>query len=264
MKKIMKHIFLLCLVYFSFFYTDKVIEMINKKDPLMMKIINLKSEYDIQPVNAIMKDDTIIPGVKGREIDITKSYDNMKIGGIFREDALIFNDLYPSSSLYKNKKKYIIKGSTTKKEVSLIYIFNSNNIDKIIELENITLFINHSDLNIKNIKKLKEKEIYTYGNKGIYSNEILINDNSLINNLSNNKSKYCLLKEKDNNTLNLCNENNMYTIIPNIIGGYYEVQKNLSNGSIILLNNINDIDNITRYIYSKGYNIVGLNVLISE
>lgn len=263
MKKIIHNIFVVLLICFSFFYTDKVINMINKKDPLMTEIINYKEEYNILPINAYIDGDTIVPGLIGTEIDVEKSYQNMKLGGIFREESLIFKDLYPQSSISSNKNKYIIKGNNNKKEVSIITVLN-NNIDKIKPIEDITVFINHKDLTTSNIKLLKEKEIYPYGNNGIYNNETLVSDSSLINRLSNNKSLYCLTKEKNINTLNTCNKNNMYTVIPTIIGDYYNIKKELSNGSIILLDNLNNIDIIIKYIKSKGYNIVPLSILLSE
>lgn len=263
MKKIIEGLSLLFLICFSFFYTDKVINMINKKDPLMLEIVSAKSSYDVLPVNAILEDDTVMPGIKGREIDTLKSYENMKMGGIFREEALVFKDLYPSSSLKDNKDKYIVKGNSSKKEVAILTILN-NNIDKIKEIDNITVFINHKDLTIPNINYLKEKEIYTYGNNGTYNREILTSDNTLINRLSNNKSNYCLVNDKDDEVLSICKDSDMYTIIPNITGGYYNIKNNLSNGSIILLDSMNDINVIIKYIMSKGYNIVTLSKLLSE
>jgi len=263
-KKITKYIFLLFLTCFSFFYTDKVINLINQKDPLMSELIKMKPTYDILPVNSVIENDTIIPGIKGRELNIEKSYNNMKTGGIFREDILVFNYILPSVSLKENKDKYIIKGNNQKKEVAILTILNKNNIDKIKEIDTITIFINHKDLTIDTINKLQNKEIYSYGNNGIYTKETITNDNHIINTLSNNKSKYCFTKEKNKNTLNVCHENNMNTIIPTIIGDYYKIKNNLSNGSIILLNNLNDIDIIMRYIKSKGYNIVTLEKLLSE
>lgn len=264
MKKIISMLSLLCLICFSFFYTDKVINMINKKDPLMIEISSVKSNYEVLPINAFIEDDTIIPGIIGKEVDINKSYENMKIGGIFREDALVFKDILPSSSLNNNKDKYIIKGNGNKKEVSIIIIFNDNYVDVINQIDNVTVFVNHKDLSIENIRKIKEKEVYTYGNKGEYNSEIIISDNALINRLSNNKSLYCLVSSKNSGVLNTCKDNDMYVVLPNITGGYYEVKNNLSNGSIILLDKINDIDNVIRYINSKGYNIVSLSKLLSE
>lgn len=264
MKKLRTFFSLLFLICFSFFYTDKVISVINKNDPLMKKIVDVKSEYKILPVNAILEDNTIIPGLIGKEIDIDRSYENMKYGGVFREDALIYKTLYPINSLKDNIDKYIIKGNNVEKKVAIIYIFNNNYINEIKLVDNITLFINHKDLTIFNINYLNDKEIYTYGNNGLYSNEQLSSDNTLISRLSNNKSIYCLTKEKNDKTLEICRDNGMYTIIPNIIGGYYNIKENISNGSIILLDNLNDIDVLIKYINSRGFNIVGLQELLDE
>ena len=43
-----------------------------------------------------------------------------------------------------------------------------------------------------------------------------------------------------------------------------DVKNNISNGSIILLNNINNLDIIIKYIKSKGYDIVPLEELLTE
>lgn len=254
---------LFVLVLFSFFYTDKVMNLINKNDPLMNKINLLKDKYEILPVNAILEDNTIIPGVKGKIVDLDKSYDNMKVSGIFREDYLIYNELLPSELLSNNMDKYIIKGNSSNNKISLLVLGDSNNIDK-INKDNITIFLNHKDISINNIKKLSKNSIYTYGNNGIYSDEILSNDNTIINRISNNKSIYCLSKDKNSDTLTVCNKNNMYVVIPNIIGDYADVKNNISNGSIILLNNINNLDIIIKYIKSKGYDIVSLEELLTE
>lgn len=264
MKKIIKNFLILSLVLFSFFYTDKVMTMIDNKNPLMQEINDLKSTYEVLPVSTIIDGDTIIPGLKGREIDVQKSYENMKIGGIFREDALIFKDLYPEDTLKDNINKYIIKGNPNKKEISLLLILNTNNISKIKEIENVTIFLNHKDITSSNITNLKGHEIYSYGQNGKYEFEELVSDNSLINRLTDNKLLYCLAKEKNKETLKICNDNKMHVIIPNIIGGYYSIQNNLSNGSIILLDSINDIDMIIKYIKGKGYSIVPLSTLLKE
>lgn len=261
--KIIRIILVLLLVCFSFYYTDKVMNLLNNKDPLMIKINNIKEDYEILPVNALIEEDTIIPGKKGLEIDIDKSYENMKLGGIFREESLIYKDVIPSSSINNNKDKYIIKGSN-KKEVSILIIYNDRDYNKIKDNNNITIYLNHKDINTNNINKLKDKEIYTYGNNGIYNNSILENDNTLINRLSNNKSKYCLLKEKNIEYLNICNKNNMMVVIPNIQGNYLDIKNNLSNGSIILLEDITNIEIITKYIISRGYKITPLSKILEE
>jgi len=263
-RKIIRGTLLLFMICFSFFYTEKIMDMINKKDPLMEEISNIRYNYEVLPINAYIEEDTIIPGIVGKEIDINESYEKMKLSGIFREEALVFKDILPSSSLSDNINKYIVKGNSNKKEVAIIVIFNNNYVNEINKINNITVFFNHKDLNTENIKKLIDKEIYSYGNNGVYTSEILLSDNSLINRMSNNKSFYCLVKNKNHEVLDICNNNNMYVVFPNIIGGYYEVKNNLSNGSVILLDRFNDVDNVIRYINSKGYNIVPLGELISE
>ena len=263
MKNIIKTISLLSLVCFSFFYTDKVINIINKKDPLMIKIETIKEKYEVKPVNAVLNEDTIVPGISGKEIDVLKSYEEMKLSGIFREELLVYKSLYPSSLLSSNKDKYIIKGNNDKNKVALLLILNIKDIEKITN-NNLTLFLNHKDINIENINKLKTNEIYTYGNNGIYTKESLTSDNSIINRISNNTSKYCLSKEKNKSLLEVCSQNNMYTILPNIIGDYEDIKKEITNGSIILLNSPNNLNIIIKYINSKGYQITPLSNLLKE
>lgn len=230
----------------------------------MMEISSIKDEYEVMPVNAIIEDNTIVPGLKGRKIDLDKSYDEMRVGGVFREDALVYKDIYPSNTLSNNKDKYIIKGNNNKNKVALLYVLNSNEFEALINLDNITLFISHNYLTINNINRLKNKEIYTYGNNGIYTDKVLTIDNAIIERASKNKSIYCLAKEKNKDILEICNKKNMYVVLPNIIGNYMEIKNNLSNGSIILLNNLNNIQVITKYINSKGYEMVALSELLEE
>lgn len=237
--------------------------LLNSKDPLMVKLNDIKKDYEVLPVNAIIDNDTIVPGKKGLEVDIDKSYEEMKLGGIFREESLIYKDILPSSSISNNKDKYIVKGNSTN-EVSLIVIYNSLTKHNITNISNITIYLNHKDITNTNIKKLKKQELYTYGNNGVYTKEILDNDNIIINKLSNNKSKYCLLKEKNSTYLSICNNNNMLVVIPSIIGGYNNIKNNLTGGSIILLEDTSNIDIIIKYINSKGYTIVPLSKLLTE
>ena len=154
MKKVIEGFSLLFLTCFSFYYTDKVINMVNKNDPLMIEIISVKDDYEVLPVNGILNGNTVIPGINGREVDVNKSYNNMKTSGVFREEALVFKNLYPSSSLKDNQDKYIVSGNSTKKEVAILIILNSAYMDKISKIDNVTVFINHSDLTITNINIL--------------------------------------------------------------------------------------------------------------
>lgn len=125
--------------------------LLNSKDPLMVKLNDIKKDYEVLPVNAIIDNDTIVPGKKGLEVDIDKSYEEMKLGGIFRKESLIYKDILPSSSISNNKDKYIVKGNSNN-EVSLIVIYNPLTKQNITNISNITIYLNHKDITNTNIK----------------------------------------------------------------------------------------------------------------
>lgn len=274
MKKLFKIFGIITLMCFSFFYTDRVMDVIADNDPLKNEIINLSNNYKLSNNEAIVTDDTIIPGSNGREVNIDKSYKKMRTGNVFNDKLLVFNVLYPEYRLKDNIDKYIINGNVNKKEVSILFIINNdNNLDKIINILNnkntkANLFIEYNYLfnNISKIKKYNSNNIYSYSNKYVY--DTLVISNNIINRISNNKANYCLTKIKDKDNLNTCSYSNMFTIIPSIIGNYNDIKNKLSNGSIILLdtniNSVNELSYIIDFINGKGYSIVGLDELLNE
>ncbi len=270
--KIIKIIGLFCLFCISFFYTEKIINVTLNQDEIMIKIKEYKDTYNKNPINAIIEEDTITPGIVGKYIDEEASYKNMKKIGYFEPTLLEYKNIYPEISIYNNYNKYIINGNTTNKYISLIYIINNNNtIDNIIDTitkDNIklTFFVDSSYLNnnINILDKLKNNEIYNYGNNGIYTKDNLIISNNIINNKSNNKSIYCLFINKSESSINSCANNKMLSILVNKDDNYYTIKNNLSNGKIFLINNSKELSNIAKYITSKGYNIVPLSNIITE
>lgn len=274
MKKLFKIFGIITLMCFSFFYTDRVMDVIADNDPLKNEIINLSNNYKLSNNEAIVTDDTIIPGSNGREVNIDKSYKKMRTGNVFNDKLLVFNVLYPEYRLKDNIDKYIINGNVNKKEVSILFIINNdNNLDKIINILNnkntkANLFIEYNYLfnNISKIKKYNSNNIYSYSNKYVY--DTLVISNNIINRISNNKANYCLTKIKDKDNLNTCSYSNMFAIIPSIIGNYNDIKNKLSNGSIILLdtniNSVNELSYIIDFINGKGYSIVGLDELLNE
>ena len=267
--KIIKIIGLFCLFTFTFFCTEKVINVSIEQDEIMIKI----KEYEntnINPTNAIIKDNTIIPGNIGKYIDTDTSYKKMKQLGYFEPSLLIYKNIYPEISIYNNYNKYIIKGNTKNKSISLIYIFNNNTIENILTIKEkynikINIFIdsNYLNNNIPIIDKIKNNEIYNYGSNGIYTKDNLIIANNIINNKSNNKSIYCLFKEENNNSLNNCANTKMLSLLVNT-SNFYNIKNNLDNGNIFLIDNTQELPKTIEYIISKGYNIVPLSELIIE
>ena len=279
MKNITKMIGLLTLIAFSFFYSDKVISVIKEQDPIMIELENIKEEYYTPATDAVIEDDTIIPGLYGKQINIDKSYSNMKTIGKFTTSAIEYENIIPNITVAKNKDKYIIAGNPSKQMVSLVFILNSDNyfnkLETIIENKNIEVnyFLDYNYLvkNSTKIKNINNNEIYSYGSNGEYTPDNLLFSNNLINRITNNNTIYCLTKTKNKKVLSLCSSYDLYTVIPSIkvIGDpYSDVKNNLKSGSIILLNidnkTLNQLEIIIDYIQGKGLTISPLSKLLNE
>lgn len=274
MKTILKSFGLITLICFSFFYTDKVMTVVSEQDPLKMQISELSDSYKINPNQAIVTNDTIIPGTNGRVVNIDKSYKKMRKNNVFNNNLLIYDTTYPEYTLTNNLDKYIIRGNINKKEVSIVFIIkNNNNLSKIINIldnkkvtSNLFIDYNYLNNNINNIKEYTNHNIYSYQEQ--YSHESLIISNNIIERISNNKPIYCLTKEKNKNNLNICAYNNMNTIIPGLSGKLNEIKTNIENGNIILFDTnisvVEELSYIIDFIKGKGYNIVGLDKLLNE
>jgi len=276
--KLIKLLGLICLICFTFFYTEKIITVSINQDEIMIQLKENQSQYQIEPTNAIINNNTIIPGKTGKNINLESSYKEMKKIGYYEQSLIKYDTIYPEISIYNNYNKYIINGNPYQKNISLIYIINNNNtIDDILNIlkqkkTTINFFIDSSFLNnnISIIDKIKQHEIYNYGNNGTYTKDNLIITNNIINNKSNNNSIFCLfIKEESNSQNNNDSQNNcgnikMLSIIPSITGNYTNIKNNLQNGSIILINNTQELSSIIDYIKQKGYIISPLSTTISE
>lgn len=279
MKNIIKLLGLIVLITFSFFYTDKVINVIREEDTIMIELQNKKDLYKIDAINANISDNTIIPGLNGRVVNIDKSYKQLKQVGTFNKNSLVYDNITPSVSITNNKDKYIVKGNSIKQMVSIIFILENNNyLDSINQIslnKDITFnfFVDYNYLieNTTTIKELANNEFYTYGSNGKYTPDNLLFSNNLISRISNNSAIYCLNEKKDNTMLELCNKNDLYTITPTLVikdNAYNKIKNNLESGSIILLkmtkDNVNNLELIIDYIKGKGMKIEGLSKLLTE
>ena len=272
MKNILKSIGLSALIVFSFFYTDKVMNVVNNQDEIMIKLKSIEDNYKIEAIDATISDDTIVPGINGRVLDVEKTYKYLKQVGVVDESLFKYKVVSPKVSLSNNIDKYITKANPKKDSVAILITLNSKtNLNKVLSVANskkakINFFIEYNYLmeNIAILNELKEHEVYSYIP---YSPDTLIISNNIIKNKMHNEPIYCLTSTKDIKVLNICSSSNMYTILPNIVGGYTEIKSSLENGSIILLSNdkiTNELDISINYIKNKGYNISGLSSHISE
>ena len=126
MKKTFQIIGLISLTCFSFFITEQTALVVNNMDEIMVEIKSNKDNYKSNYIDAKISDDTIIPGINGKTVNVNKSYKNMKTNGYYSDKLFIYDYTKPKVSLEDNINKYIIKGNSSKRMVSLIFILKND------------------------------------------------------------------------------------------------------------------------------------------
>ena len=271
----MKKLLIILLLLFSFFYTNKSISIIRNQDPLMKEIINNKSKFEIKSVNAIIKNNTIIPGKKGKEVDLEKTYTKMKQYGTYNEALTVFKETKPTISIEDNYDKLITSGNKDNKNTSFIFkVEKDTNINKLLSILNyhniqVTFFIDGLYIENNDLNNLSNHQIELLSYNNAIDEITFTSALSYLSYKTNKTPKYCL--EDDNNIINLCKKINLHTIKPTLIikkDPYKEIKNNLKNSSIILIPINNYIyDNLSTsilYIKSKGYNFLTLSDLLNE
>ena len=277
MKRLFEIIGLLSLACFSFFITEKTTSVFENVDNIMLQIKENSTNFNIEPIDAIIENDTIIPGIYGRVVNIKKRYKKMKKYGNYNPDMYVYNYIKPNISLNDNIDKYIINGNKKNRYISLIFKVNDkvDSILKIINKYNIktTFFINSNwfeDNNDLVIELINSGHIIgNLSNNLDYSDSAFIWMDTIIKSLTNQKQGYCYYTDNINN-IEYCVKYKNYTIKPieitnNLLS---EVKNNLKNGAILAfdINNklLKELDSIINYINSKGYEIVNIDKLLKE
>jgi len=273
LKKLFQMLGLISLTCFSFFMTEKTALVVSDMDQIMIEIKANYNNYHTDSIDAIVDGNTIIPGISSKEVNINKSYKNMKQSGYYSDKLYIYDYTKPKISLSDNIDKYIIKGNPNKRMVSLIFKVDSNdNIDDILNIVNnyninVTFFI---DTNwFTNNNELIGKLINDGHNIGIlmddYSNSNFEWMDMVIKKINNQRNSFCYSKEDNESNLEACIQKHNYTIRPVEISEktpLVDIKKNLNAGSILSLN-INsqvrkELSTIIIFIKSKGFNIDNL------
>ena len=246
----------------------------------MKEIIKVSNQYEVFAVDATLINNSIIPGINGTKLDIDASYSSMKRFGEFNSSLLKFSEVEPTISINNSYDKYIISGNKSKHEVALLFKINntsyieeiltiliSNNVEATFFLDLDTIV---SSPDILMLLSKGKQNIELLGKNGYKIAEVLLAIRTL-RKFNKNNARFCYLEQENNDVLNICNRQKLYTVIPNIITDNYpysDVKYNLSNGSIIKLdNNINTVRElryIVRYIKQKGYHIKSLNDMLKE
>ena len=250
---IKKIILTILILIFSFYYTNKVSEYIKSKDPIMIKIKKEKDNYENKPINAIIENDTIIPGKKGKIVNVNKSYEKMKKLKSYSDSLYVYKFKNPKISINNKYDKLVIKGNSYNKNISLLL--------KIKNIDLLNIIIKYPELNII----LDNYIINNYYNNLLnIKNNIIVLENNNISDIVN----YCYTLD---NFKKLCSDYNIYTILPTFIDNdiYYNSYQILENGKIFAYNIINEKD-LEKFLLllsgfkNLGYNIVSIDKLIEE
>ena len=280
-KKVIQVISVTLLMLFSFFYTNKSIELIRENDPIMKQIKETNTKYKVDPVNATIIGNKIIPGKSGKEIDYQKTYAKMKKYGTYNETLTVLKEIEPAVSVDDYYDKYIVQGNTERKNVSLVFktdtISNLLSILNILNQKNIpaTFFVdgllleNNTSLFETMTQNNHELEILSYDNKydEIYFDSAL----NYLSYITKREGKYCYAEYDQKEVIELCSKLKLHTIIPTVkttTMPYKEIKDKLYNSAIIYLplSTITEeqLPAIIDYIKQKGYTFLSLEELLSE
>ena len=279
MKKILQIIGIISLTCFSFFVTEKTALVVSELDNIMMEIKENKDKYKSDYVDAYIENDTIIPGIKGRTVNINKSYKSMKTNGYFSDKLFVYDYTKPNISVEDNKDKYIIKGNPQKRMVSLLFVVRGmDDISDILNIVynysiNVTFFVDYSWYENNNGLV---KNIINKGNTvSIYMDDYIDSDfewlDMVIKKINKQGINFCYIKDDRKESLNACSARGNYTIRPIIISDktpLVDIKNKLESGSIFSLT-INselkkELSTIIIYIKSKGYKLASLQEHILE
>ena len=259
MRKIFEYIGLLSLMCFSFFITEKTSTIAKNTDEIMITIKEEHHNYETEAINAIVNNDTIIPGVCAKKVDVDNSYNKMINIGMYDDTYYTYTYEHPSISLINNYDKYVTSGN---KMFNNSYIFISLD-ESIKDLLNEYEFKNYNFIVTSTFYKDNSKLI----NMLLKDNSILISNSnykdykqinkSYLSKMHNNIACYNGLMDEE--YINNCSSNKSISIKPiETINDNYllNIKKNLSNGVFLKLELnkelINSIKIIEDYIKEKG------------
>ena len=273
MKKIFEYLGLLSLICFSFFLTEQTALVVKEVDDIMIQIKSEMEKYAIEGIDAKIEGNTIIPGLVSKEVNVDKSYNNMKEKGLYDSSFYVYDEIKPSISIDNNYNKYIISGNSKKNMVSLVFLVENKNIK---DIQNI----------IGQIPVTYVIENYNFDNQ-IGNLQIVNNlDNSIAIKIDNNQNfnlivqklksigidnYYCYNLNYNDNFLESCKIKKKHTVVSKQLINSQplkNVKKELKAGQIFTFTItdelINELPNIISYIESRGYTIANLEDHLSE
>ena len=275
MKKVLYRFIVLLFLVFSFYYTNKIIDFLKEKDPIMKSIRKTSNKYKIDSIDALIVGNNIIPGKVGKEIDYKKSFSKMKQYGTYNEALTVFKEVKPVVSIDNNYDKYIISGNKDKRSISLVFkVYKDTDINRLLKIldeykVSANFFVDGAFLehNILLLKSMKNHELNILSYNNSYDKSLFETSVSYLENIIEKDVNYCLGED----SLKLCSKLKLHTIKPSINiknNLYREVKNNIDNSMIINIDinsyNLKELSSTIDYIRGKGYKIVLLSELLRE
>ena len=135
MKRFFEILGFLSLVCFSFFYTEKTIDVVKEVDDIMITLKEQAPKYQVKAENAKIDGKFMTPGISGKIVNLQKSYEEMKHYGKFHPNLLVYDKVSPEISIKNRYDKYIQTGNPKKRQVSFLFIVDEKgNSSPIIEI----------------------------------------------------------------------------------------------------------------------------------
>lgn len=281
MKNFLSLLGLITLFIFSFFYTEQTIMVVKDMDDTMIELKQKSVTYNTKAISAKVTDDTLIPGIAGKTVDINKSYVKIKEYGRFDPNLLVYKKELPQTTISNSYNKFVISGNPDKRMVSLIFLVHEqDNPDKVIDILNdkevkSTFFVDGNWLE-KHVEKLDYliSSGHTVGNlsyNGNYQDSSFVWIDTIITKIGKQDKSYCYSENKDKKVIDICKLYKDTTITPNIVienEGLSTLKKELTAGSLIAIE-INDqtekeLPMYINYIKSKGYKLDNLKNHLEE
>mgnify|MGYP000292539341 FL=1 len=281
MKRFFEILGFLSLVCFSFFYTEKTIDVVKEVDDIMITLKEQAPKYQVKAENAKIDGKFMTPGISGKIVNLQKSYEEMKHYGKFHPNLLVYDKVSPEISIKNRYDKYIQTGNPKKRQVSFLFVVdekgNPSPIIEILKEKKVTgtFFIDGSWLekNQNELVSLIEGK-FTVGNysyRGNYGHESFVWIDTIIKRVGGQKQSYCLVEKENKKALSTCKLQKDYTIYPNIImkeNPYSELTEQVESGSIVLMRLDAQVKKelplMITYLKQKGYEIVNLEQLLEE
>lgn len=279
MKKVFQMIGLISLTCFSFFVTEQTAIVVSDMDEIMIEIKNKKDDYKYDSIDAIIDKNTIIPGINKREVNVNKSYKNMKTNGYFNDKLFVYDYEKPKISLTDNIDKYIIKGNPSKRMVSLIFkVEQDEDITDIVNILNnynvkSTFFVNYNWFSNNNTlveELIKNNHIVAPLMEDYTSSDFEWMD-MVLKKINKQSVGFCYNENENKTNLEQCVLKNNYTIKPIVISEntpLVDIKEKLESGSILSLK-VNsqvrkELSTIIIHIKSKGYKLSNLKENVLE